>query len=63
VSFEGPHTQREFGNWLFTDEHKGYTAISHNGRGYDNYFLMDYLIQNSIIPTVIYAGAKIMYLK
>lgn len=31
-------------------------------KGYDGYFLLEYLMANSIVPKVIFAGSKIMYL-
>ena len=36
--------------------------MSHNGSGYDNYFLINWLISNSIKPEVIFKGTKIMYM-
>nr|XP_022305881.1 uncharacterized protein LOC111112600 [Crassostrea virginica] len=60
--FRGNDLTDKFGIWLFNETHKGYTAIAHNMKGYDGYFLLEYLLANSIIPKVIYAGSKIMYL-
>ena len=60
VIFSGPETQKQFGKWLFSMERSNYTAISHNGKSYDNYFLLAYLIQNGSVPKIIYNGSKIM---
>jgi hypothetical protein len=63
VKFEGDDTTTTFGRWLFSVQHKGFTAVAHNMKGYDGIFLMEYLIENSIRPqNVIYSGSKIMYM-
>lgn len=62
IVFRGDQTANAFGLWLFTETHKDFTAIAHNMKGYDGYFLLEYLLVNSIIPKIIYAGSKIMYL-
>lgn len=64
VIFEGRDTSDEFCRWAFSDAHKGATLFAHNMRSFDGYFLVDYLIRNSIIPAnITYAGAKIMSLR
>ncbi|XP_062597068.1 uncharacterized protein LOC134258520 [Saccostrea cucullata] len=60
--FRGDDTARMFCDWLFREHHKGYTVLAHNMKGYDGYFVLEYLIENSVIPKVIYAGSKIMYM-
>ena len=64
--FEGIDTQNEFCSWLFSDVHRDTTMIAHNARGYDSYFLLDYLIHSNnhrqIIPSIIYSGSKIQSL-
>jgi len=63
VIFKGDNVARDFGRWLFEKTHKGFTVLAHNMKGYDGYFLMEYLIDQSIRPDkIIYAGSKIMYL-
>ena len=62
VMFKGEHTKRDFGTWRFSWVHKDFTAIAHNAKGFDNYFILEYLIDNSIRPEIIYSGSKIMYI-
>jgi hypothetical protein len=63
VKFEGDDTTTTFGLWLFSTQHKGFTAVAQNMKGYNGIFLMEYLIENSIRPqNVIYSGSKIMYM-
>ena len=37
--FKGPNTQEEFCKWLISTQHKDFTVIAHNARGYDSYFI------------------------
>ena len=60
VIFSGPDTQKLFGEWLFNKERSRFTAIAHNGKSYDNYFLLSYLVQNGSVPKLVYNGSKIM---
>ena len=61
--FSGASTKEDFCKWLFTKTHKGFTVIAHNARGYDAYFLYDYLMMNGSRPDpVIFSGSKIMYM-
>ena len=63
VIFDGTDTKEKFCKWLFTKAHKGYTVIAHNARGYDSYFLYDYLMVTGNRPDpVIFSGSKIMYM-
>ena len=63
VIFKGSNTQHEFCKWLISKQHKDFTVIAHNARGYDSYFIYDYLIENSHTPhPVIFSGSKIMYM-
>ena len=58
------HNIDDFCKWLFKDEHKGYSVIAHNGRGYDFQFIMSWIYKNTIWkPVVVYAGSKIMIMK
>ena len=55
--------QKKFGTWLFTDQHQYFKVVSHNMKGYDGYFLLKYLIEQSMGPDkIIYNGSKIMYM-
>ena len=61
--FEGEDTAKQFGEWLFSDQHKYFKAVAHNMKGYDGYFLLEYLIDNAMRPDkIIYNGSKIMYM-
>ena len=63
VTFEGKETAKQFGEWLFSDQHQYCKAIAHNMKGYDGYFLLEYLIDQSMRPDkIIYNGSKIMYM-
>ena len=44
-------------------QRKGSTVVAHNGRSYDSYFLLSYLIDNGIVPKLIFSGPKIMCMK
>ena len=61
--FEGEGAMNEFGEWLFNESNSGTTVIAHNSKGYDSVFLLDYCLNNSMIPDpIIYNGSKIMYM-
>ena len=61
--FSGTSTKEDFCKWLITETHKGFTVIAHNARGYDAYFLYDYLMMNGSRPDpVIFSGSKIIYM-
>ena len=55
--------QKDFCEWLFRKEHKVYTFVAHNLKGYDGYFLLNWLVNNSLKPETIYSGNKIMMMK
>ena len=42
----------DFGKWLFQDNHRNAIVLAHNLRSYDGYFLLDYLLRNSIGPSL-----------
>ena len=52
-----------FGEFVFQEYHYGTIFISHNGGRYDNYFLLDYVIKNSMKPTVVFAASRIMMMQ
>ncbi len=60
--FSGRGTVTDFCQWLVSAQHRGVTALAHNARSYDNFFIYRYLIRNSIKPEIIFRGAKIMFL-
>ena len=37
VIFKGSNTQQDFCKWLINKQHKDFTVIAHNARGYDSY--------------------------
>ena len=62
--FEGDDTADKFGRWLFNATHRNTTVLAHNAKSYDGYFLLEYLIKNSIIPDkLLFNGSKIMYME
>ena len=64
VIFSGDNTTTDFGRWLFDEKHQNYTVLAQNMKGFDGYFLLEYLISNSILPSkILYAGSKIMHLQ
>ena len=50
----------EFCKFVFDKEHKGYTFIAHNSKGYDAQFILKYCVKNGLKPYCIYSGSKIM---
>ena len=62
VIFSGTNTLNDFCKWLIGTQHRNFTVIAHNARGYDSYFIYDYLIDNTHTPDVIFSGSKIMYM-
>lgn len=58
--FRGPATRDEFCDWLFSEDHSGVICIAHNLKGYDAYFILQYLYENKILPNIILNGAKVM---
>lgn len=54
---------KEFGQWLLSETHKNFTVIAHNMRSFDSFFLLEYLIDQSIRPDqIIFSGSSIMYM-
>ena len=62
VKIEGDDASTLFGQWLFSAQHQNGSVVAHNAKSYDNCFLLDYLIKNSVVPELIYNGSKIMYM-
>lgn len=63
IVFRGEDVTHDFGRWLVDRQHRNCTVIAHNARGYDNYFILDYLLQNNISPAVIFNGTKAVYMR
>ena len=57
------NNNNEFCKWLISKEHKNYTAIAHNTKGYDSQFILQYCVENTIKPYTIYNGTKLMLLE
>ena len=53
----------EFSEWLFSEKHRGYTAIAHNAKAFDSQFILKYCVQNTLKPYTIRTGTKLMLLK
>ena len=60
VIFQGENTLDDFGEWLFARQNAGARVIAHNSKGYDGYFLLDYLLRNNIETKPLYRGTKLM---
>ena len=58
----GNDVTEEFGKWLIDRQHADCTVIAHNAKAYDNYFILKYLIDHNIKPTLILDGTKVMYM-
>ncbi|MEY3371094.1 MAG: hypothetical protein RLZZ392_120 [Pseudomonadota bacterium] len=58
-------TNDNFCDWLFSNDHKGYTCIAHYSKGYDIHHIKKYLYNNKIQIdfSSIDQGNKTMYLK
>ena len=64
VIFKGENIKKDFCQWLLLDQHANFTAVAHNSKAYDSYFIYDYILENSITPEpIIFSGFKIMYMK
>ena len=48
--FQGKDTTKQFCDWLIDEKNINSTAIAHNGRAYDAYFIYDYLMKKGIVP-------------
>ncbi len=63
VIFRGNDVTREFGQWLISRQHKNTTVVAHNAKSYDNFFILQYLLEAKITPYVIFSGSKACYMK
>ena len=63
VTFDGADTTPKFAAWLFNRRYHHFKVVAHNMKGYDGFFLLEYLIDHSICPKkIIYNGSKFMYM-
>ena len=57
----------DFGNWLFNTKNKFFIAIAHNMKGYDGFFIMDFIIKNLLptdnVPEILLNGSKLLVIK
>ncbi|XP_053382445.1 uncharacterized protein LOC128549547 isoform X1 [Mercenaria mercenaria] len=60
--FYGDNACFDFCQWLFTQGNSDTTVISHNGRGFDHFPILKYLVNQSIVPQTIFNGSKCMYM-
>ena len=60
--FKGDHTVKDFCDWVFRKDHEHCIFVAHNFKGYDSYFVQDYLNKECIQFELICTGAKIMCL-
>ncbi len=59
--FKGEDCMERFCLWLFKEErHRHAVCLAHNLKGYDGYFILQFLYDNGIKPNVIFNGARIM---
>ncbi|KAL5018216.1 hypothetical protein ScPMuIL_003938 [Solemya velum] len=64
IVFSGNNTCETFCKWLFNPRYRYFKAVAHNMRSYDGFFLLNYLINQSIRPNkIIFSGSKIMYME
>ena len=57
--FSGENVTNSVGQYIVCEHHRGYIVIAHNMSRYDGSFLMEYVLENSIVPqNVIYKGTK-----
>lgn len=60
--FYGYTACEQFCLYLFTAEHKGYTAVAHNMQGFDGQFVLGWLLQG-LKPNIIPNGSNIMFIE
>ncbi|GFT69266.1 DNA_pol_B_2 domain-containing protein [Trichonephila clavipes] len=57
---EGCDAIDKFCKYLFSPQHKGFTAIAHNMKGFDGQFILRWMLEQGQCPRVIPNGLKIM---
>ena len=60
--FKGDNTVKDFCEWVLRKDHEKCIFVAHNFKGYDSYFIQDYLNKQCIQFELICTGAKIMSL-
>ena len=60
--FKGDNTVKDFCEWVLREDHEKCIFVAHNFKGYDSYFIQDYLNKECIRYELICTGAKIMSL-
>ena len=50
-------------DWLFGEDNIGYTVLFHYFKGFDSYFILQYLYSNAELPNIIPNGGKVMSLR
>ncbi|MCP4051778.1 MAG: hypothetical protein GY739_01730 [Mesoflavibacter sp.] len=63
IVFEGDDCVENFCNWLFTDHFKGFVAMAHYAKSYDNQFILAYLLKRGTKVDNINRGLEIMRLE
>ena len=61
--FKGFDACHNFCKWLIKPQHKGMVVMAHNAKAFDTHFILNYCVENSIFPDIVYAGSKIMTMK
>ncbi|XP_071032985.1 uncharacterized protein [Parasteatoda tepidariorum] len=61
--FKGYSACDDFCSWLFTRQHKGFTAIAHNMKAFDGQFIMGWLLRQGTTPDVIPNGSSLMSIR
>ena len=58
------HEARDFFVWLYDKRYKDFTCVAHNAKGFDAYFVLDYLVSQSVRPQrILFNGTKLMYME
>ena len=60
--FKGDNTVKDFCEWVLRKDHEKCIFVAHNFKGYDSYFIQDYLNKECIQFELLCTGAKIMCL-
>ena len=63
IIFSGEATIAKFCDWVFTKHHQGARLFSHNGKGYDHHFILNYMMSRGEPLSVIYNGSKIISMR
>jgi hypothetical protein len=61
VVFRGNDSPDMFCQWLLSEENYGANVLCHNFKGYDCYWILQYLCKHSILPEVILVFLTVEY--